>query len=375
MKASSARVAGRFLAAKDWGDPSQMISAYRSTLTAFQQELARLQTDVLGKFTTNDPYVSRLIRGPLSFKLAPLVRAGRPLADWIIQTRVIPAGKTKAIELAVRTVESMARVPKDIPGWYEKNAGRLNLLLEAASWPERSGASEAASQVLKVGPFEVHNTIGADDKHFKEIADLVENAVRSLSTTRDFKKVLYGPVFVVGQLKQSKTLAWYSITDDDVYVRSLAKKGRDDLQSLIHELGHRYWFKFASQDQKRAIITLYRSLGFAKVEMPNEGDPLPIPLKGHPTTPTIVKKTVEFHRGRPRVVFQLSTGGYVLASDVEKILSTKAAFPSMYSATNYEEFFAECFSFYTLGQLKPDLASKFEAALSGQPAVSSVGVI
>lgn len=39
-------------------------------------------------------------------------------------------------------------------------------------------------------------------------------------------------------------------------------------------------------------------------------------------------------------------------------------FPSRYSMTDSQEFFAECFAFYTLGRLKPDLAKRFEEALS-----------
>jgi len=50
---------------------------------------------------------------------------------------------------------------------------------------------------------------------------------------------------------------------------------------------------------------------------------------------------------------------------VQKWLRTKAVFPSLYSATDPDEFFAECFAFYTMGTLKPDLAVQFEAAIKG----------
>ena len=365
------RVAARFLSAKVWGDPSGMISDYRGALTAFQTSVTRniaFATQSFSRFsvTSSDllqKAVAKATRGALSHTFVPLLHTARPLSEWVIQTRVIPAGKAKSLEMAARLVGSIARVPQDIPDWYEKNAARLNLLLEAASWPEKSGEGVAAEQVLTVGPFKVHNTIGADDKQFKEIQGLVENAARALSTTRDFKKVLYGDVYVVGQLRQSTTLAWYKVASDDVYVRSLAKKGGDDLHSLIHELGHRYWYKFTTPDQQRNINRLFMDLGTASapaVTRPKVGDVLPVPVKGSKGVNYIIVKD-------DGVTYQTEPKGAFSVRDVMRILTTKAksteTFPSQYSMTDSVEFFAECFAFYTLGRIKPDLSAKFESAL------------
>jgi hypothetical protein len=372
---SASRVASRFLAAKEWGDPSAMISQYRAALTAFQGSVTKLQSSVAETFSRYNvapnrdaaKQIAKATRGTLSLTLVPLVKAARPLAEWIIQTRVIPPRKTKSVELAARAVGSMARVPQDIPAWYEKNNARLNLLLEAASWPERSasGSGDAASQITTVGPFKVHNTIGADAKHFKDIRGLIENAARSIATTRDFKKVLYGDVFIVGQLKQSNTLAWYNYRDDDVYVRSLAKKGFDDLQSLVHELGHRYWFKFATPDQKKAITTLFYRTGVSAAQVgsaldrllhtPNPGDKLPFRVRGVKGDPIVDRVENE--------LVYLVGGGRLLARDVSKILGVQLAFPTTYASKNVEEFFAECFAFFVHGRLKPDLADAFRKAL------------
>ena len=374
MTPCAVRVATRYLSAKVWGDPSGMISDYRGALTAFQTGLTRVTesaTQTFSRYTPSTPReqemvqkaVAKATRGALSHTMVPLIQTARQLSEWVLQTRVIPAGKAKAVEMAARSVQSMARLPQDIPDWYEKNAARLNLLLEAASWPEKSGEGDAASQVVTVGPFKVHNTIGADAKQFKEIQGLVENATRALSTTRDFKKVLYGDVYVVGQLRQSHTLAWYKIQSDDVYVRSLAKKGGDDLQSLIHELGHRYWFKFATQDQKRAIQRLFLDLSVApapKVKRPTVGDELPVPVKGAKGIKfIIVKDTGDIYETAPKGRFPVRA----VLNMMETAAKGEAVFPSRYSMTNDQEFFAECFAFYTMGRMKPVLVKKFEAAL------------
>lgn len=295
---SALRVASRYLAAKEWGDPTQMVSNYRKILTDFQSSLTALQQRSL-QIASGVPNESL----PRVFvPLVPLVNATRPLVDWVIQTRAIPPGKAKAVEMVARLMAGMKRLPNDPVDWNQKNGARLNLLLEAASWPARSTGGAGTLQAESVGPFKVHNTIGANEKQFKEIQGLVESAARALSTTRDFKKVLYGDVFIVGQLKDSGTAAWYSLKDDDVFVRSLAKKGVDDLESLVHELGHRYWWRFTTPDQRRAIQSLFTGLD-------------------------------------------------------------KRLFPSRYSMTDYMEFFAECFAFYTLGKMKPDLLKKFEGVL------------
>ena len=337
------RVASRFLFARDWGDPDSILQAFHTSLTNFRKTYEAFR---------DNPYNG----GVLSRAMVPVIHSGRPLAEWVIQTRAIPAGRTKDVELAARVIGSMRKLPRDIPQWYDNNNVHLGLLLEAATWGDRSTGTSAGGEIATVAPFKVHNTIGADAKQFKEIQGLVKSAVTSLNTTRDFKKVLYGDVFVVGQLRQSRTLAWYSVQEDDVYVRSLAKKGFDDLHSLVHELGHRYWFKFATAGQKKAVHTLFVALSYASSpRMPKAGDTLPVPLRGVKVPPVITKQEGLF--------YHLSTGGRVKVLDVMKILKVTANFPTQYSSKNVDEFFAECFAFYTLGRLKPDLSAKFESAL------------
>lgn len=336
-------VATRFLTAKVWVNPEKLLSAYQGELVALKRGFQ----------------IGWSNQG-LRISLSHVLNAARPLADWVIQTRSIPAGKSKAVELAARLVTNIARVPTDAVAWYGKNSGKLDLLLEAAQWGERASTeSDDNLEVATVGPFKVHNTIGANAKQLGEIKGIVENAVRSLGTTLDFRKVLYGDVFIVGQLKQSTTLAWYSVTEDDVYVRSLMKKGIDSLKSLTHELGHRYWFKFFPTDAKQRVLKLYYDLGSQRPELPDlkVGDLLPVEVRGAKGPITIVSRT--------GLTLGLSTGGAVSMMDVQKFLRNKAVFPTVYAAKNVEEFFAECFAFYTMGTLKPDLAAQFEAAIKG----------
>ena len=351
---SPSRVAARYLQAKEWlFSADSMTSSYAWDLKQFQK--------VLEEERTRDPRPNPYI---INRVFIPLIHRGREFTEWALQTRVIPAGKSKPLEMAARLF-GLQRQPKDVVKWYDTNKDRLEFLLEVGKWKERSTSADSGLELATAGAFKVHNTIGADEKHFEELQGLVSSATKAIQPVLDFKKVLYGDVFVVGQLKQSKTLAWYNVKDDDVYLRSLAKKGFDDLSSLVHELGHRYWFKFATMEQKKAVATLFYELSSkgraTQITRPKVGDPLPVPLKGSKEVPIITKDT-----GR---TFELSTGGYVNADSLLKILQQQAAakgvFPSAYSMTNYEEFFAECFAFYVLGRMKEDLATSFEKALKG----------
>lgn len=336
--------------AKEWGSVDGLISIYKSSLEGLQATIEAER----GREWVN--------ARRLQYALVPVMEHGRNLASWVLQTRSIPPREAKSLELVSRLLGSIRRMPRDILAWWDKNNARLWFLLKASKWAERSEDQGGAPGVVKVGPFTIHNTIGVDYKLFGNIKALVEAAVRSISTTLDFKKVLYGDVYIVGQLKDSRTLAWYAIKDDDVFVRSMAKKGHNDLRSLIHELGHRYWFKFMSRSAQDAVRALYHRMlnqgNSKRIEMPKIGEPLPVPIRGQKEPPIVTN----FDGG----YFHLSTGGRVKFQQVFKImrqLQVVEAFPSAYAATKLEEFFAECFAFYVMGELSEGLAQDFEAAL------------
>jgi len=350
MALSPSRVASRYLLSREWGDPGVVWASYNKALTA-------LGLNVAQEKSRDRP--NSLI---LKHYFVPVVNTGRVLAAWAVETRAIPEGKAKALELAARLM-GLVRVPSDIIRWYETNLPKLEFLRGAIHWKERSAEPSGGLGLTTVGPFKVHNTIGAQEKQLKEIQGLVKAAVKAITPVMDFKKVLYGDVFVVGQLRQSRTLAWYFVQEDQVYIRNLAKKGVDDLASLIHELGHRYWFKFARADQKRNISGLYYKLGSdarrEDVPVLKAGDLLPLNLKGEDAPRVITKVTP--------LSYELGSGVSVKIRDVEGIVKRKAVvgklFPSGYSMKNVEEFFAECFSFYILGKLPSLLVPQFEAAL------------
>jgi hypothetical protein len=327
--------------------PEDLVSDYRMALSVFQELVEDLRTPKRGQTALFSRH-----------GLNPTIVSGRKLVEWVLQTRAIPSGEERFLETVARIFGTIKSAPRNPIVWYDKNRPWLLYLLKAAEWGKR----EAVQEVATVGSFRVHNTIGADEKQFATIQALFADAEVALFSTLDFRKTLYGDVFVVGQIRQMSTLAWYSMKEDDVYIRSLSQRGVDDLLNLIHELGHRHWYRFTNPSQRRAISRLYvklRSASSVSVKLPKVGDPMPVPISGLRTVPTII--------GYDGTRYHLSSGGSVPARSVSNILHTqqiREKFPTAYSMTNIYEFFAECFALFTLKRLSPELAAEFEAALT-----------
>ena len=344
-----------------WTNPGAVWLAYNKALVNLDAVVAREK---------KQPWPNRYF---LQDAFSAVVERAREMADWALQTRAIPKGEAKALELATRLV-TIIRVPSNIISWYDTNRQKLDFLLQTMTWGEKSSGSAGSLDLATVGPFKVHNTIGAKEKQFKDLQALVKSAVRVITPVMDFKKVLYGDVFIVGQLRQARTLAWYSPSQDEVYLRNLARKGIDDLESLVHELGHRYWFKFATPNQKRNISLLYMDLGISarNVRVPDlkPGDVLPVPVRGLEPPLVITSITPRSYVITPR---KLPVGvlpgatATVSIDAVQGLMKQKAVtgklFPTAYSMKNDVEFFAECFAFYVLGKLPKDLVPQFEKAM------------
>jgi len=150
---------------------------------------------------------------------------GRDLVRWVLETRAIPPGKAKSVELMARSFLEYepTRPPRKIDSWWTKSRDGIHLLLETQGWPEKSldAPTEAGVQeVQKVGPFTVHNTVHLEGKKLASTLEVIEQATAAVSRAGSkASRVLYGDIRVVGRLLQPKSLAWYFVKDDEVYLR------------------------------------------------------------------------------------------------------------------------------------------------------------
>lgn len=319
-------------------------------MVLFPQDVDALARHLPPGTTGSTPYVDWKQVGRIWLSL---VTNARVVGDWILNTRAIPQGKAKALEMSLRPLAKTRT--NDMAKWWTANEKYMRFLVEAIQWPERTENTSEVPEIISVPPFKVHNTLHLMGDKLKAARSLVEKAVSDLKAHPRLARVMYGDIYLVGKLREGNTLAWYRVSTDDLYVRAETKYGFGDTHSLLHELGHRYWYKFLNSAQQRDwSMWFYRVKHNGKAALPQPGEVVDISFKGV-KPPAIVKSvTSDF--------LELANNGLRYPLDkIMSVLNQKANYPSQYSAKNEEEYFAECFGFYAMGVLKDPHKSFFES--------------
>ena len=275
---------------------ARWVEASTAAFADFEKAIADLQR------MARDNFVTRLNGGPVNLRelnLAwlSLVKNGQKVCDRLMEERVIPKKLNKGFEMAYRLFSTARKMPAytrrrgldpiKFAAWWKKTEKRCELVVRGWNeWDEKSAGGEA---LFNLGSFTVHNILGAsgdDLEGFKTSLGKAERLIRSNSNiVPNFNKVLYGEVFFVPQLTKGHTIAWYDWSKDKVYVRkNKASWGADEVHSIIHELGHRYYRKFADKDAKSQWLRHHWRVGRRTPEVPDlvEGEELPIRVKGAP---------------------------------------------------------------------------------------------
>lgn len=336
----------------------------------YREKVARFDAEVRASVPREQERAWRYYNASLQGSWKWLAYYGREVVLWVVETRSFPAGKAKAVELAARLFPSgsSARPPRDVPAWWEKNAKHALLLVEALDWPEKKEAPlgegvGGVQEKFAVGPFMMHNTLHLEGDKLASTVALLEAASQKIrgASPGSLADVLYGDVLVVGRIRQANKLAWYFIADDTLYLRPHLKVGRGELHNLIHELGHRYWYKSLSSTAQREWNTTYylmKNTQSPRVKTPQVGDTIDISFKGR-DEPPVVEAIVP---GRGGLSYKLVGGGFVSTMVVYKALLSQAIaakFPTPYAATSAEEYFAEAFALHVLGTLPEAHEAKF----------------
>ena len=281
---------------------------------------------------------------------------------WVLQTRSIPVGRFKALEMVIRCLEGLASqrwnyTPEEVMAWRDAHGHRLPLLHNATGWGERA----FGRQMVDCGGIVVHNTAGVSAERFKVIQTQVADVSRAIRATRDHHRVIYGSIYLAGQILPLPEFrmreAWYDIDRDDLYFRDAHQ---DTRRWVAHELGHRYWYQFMDQPRRDRVETLYGILlrESAQMSLPtlHVGEIFPIPLDDKGTRPTMTEVT------RSSVSFE--NGWTMSRRSIERTLAEEMGvgtlFPSWYSRKNVSEFFAECFAHDVVGGLPQGLRDRWD---------------
>jgi len=295
-----------------------------------------------------------------------LMNLGYKIAEGILSTRSIPARQAKGLEMAYRLFSQSRRMPKDAYKWWAKNQKRCLLIITAANqWPEKQ---EGTDELFVLGSFRVHNTVGATGPELESLKKTVEMAEKMArrNPVKGFTRTVYGDIHVVARLTKAHHAAWYHYGDDSLYLRRAKRTGMDEVQSLVHELGHRYWAKFAPKEAKLAWLRHHNQVSGkpVDVEMPEVGDPVPVVhIRGLKGDPVVSRKDgANFYFDVKGEVFSIP---YMRLYKLMREQTRRTTnFPTAYAAKDHEEHFCEALKLLAAGALTDEHAIPFKAIWS-----------
>ena len=295
---------------------------------------------------------------------------GRQWMAHVIDTKAIPPKKNKAVEMLARLFSKKHswKGPRNGPlKWYKDNERRWALLPETKRWEDRS---EEGGGVWNVGPFRVHDIVNAKPEERERITGIIEKALKVSGRTglTGFKRVLYGDIYVVGQIGRKNWAAWYMPAKDAIYMRVSGKgiSEMDATQTLIHELTHRYKSKFLSRDVWQVWRQYHYDLGKKNVEpeMPAKGERIPFKINN--------KFYVYGGRGNMGERLLDAKGEIVHVVDPIKFhdwfkkTADRGKYPTAYASTDAEEHLCEAASMRAMRKLKKPHATYFTQIMRGE---------
>lgn len=303
----------------------------------------------------------------------PLAR----LARGVLQNYQLSAGSRKWVTWLIKKTQTRFKItwpiftlPHQVEEGFKalfefKKAvdTALEVVATAPAISEGSGLSYTA------GGFSLVNTGGFSDEVMRVMQDALNRADRLLKGS-GLGKVCYGKVYVTRQVnKNNNVLAYYTIGTDDLYVRAGKEKlSKRALLTIIHELGHRFDFKFLKDQQGK--IELYRSLmrkAASPLKPPQVGDTAPYATGGEATVTDVDDRYVYFvSPSGAKDKMTIRRWWDSVPSEVKlQAHPTYEGFVTPYAATNPVENFAEMFAFYVTGDLPINQSVEFEKLVFG----------
>ena len=250
---------------------------------------------------------------------------------------------------------------------FEQYEAQLKTIQEAIAKGVPHGAEGGEATKLPAGPFTVVNTGGFSDEDMETAVKLVTKAT-ALLKQHGYGKVCYGDIYLSNTVGPPRWAAFYSTDKDEMFIRGNLKRKFDSaLHTIIHELGHRYEYRFLKGNVTR---DLYRAID-RQTEMSEEK--LPWPKSGE----RVMQKGVVFevvtteYTGRSvQVKLKMTDGSpgvYKVPLQGYHQLTGKrnpaGKFVSQYARKDQHENFAEMVAHHCLGTLPQEQVDLLEAII------------
>jgi hypothetical protein len=351
----AARVAHRYLIGKV--QPGRLTSEFQKALEAIDQG----DPEPLVKFCQG--VIDVINPGGSSGEVAP----------WYWALGTAKRNNIKALLHGLRDVTALKHELAKDPGKY-KFFVRVDDWLKSLRTLELA-VKESGPREIQHGPWKVIPMEGITQKEVTRCLDLLDQASAKLRGS--FPQVIYGDVYLSTHLKHT-TGAQYTPSGDAVYVKvpALDRFSGGPLHPIIHELGHRFDYKFLNKDIKkrfwdlstrkvRETIQYDRGLR-SKVadEVVEMSRQMALGKTPHAPSPELVawlpycdapkQQTSAFLAGK--ITEQELHKSIMGTRDVEVMTDRVLHGPlavSSYGATKPSENWAEAFAFYALGLAMP----------------------
>ena len=268
-----------------------------------------------------------------------------PLA---LECKITPKTHRTKIEALYRLLESTRSF--SVVLFFCTHFDALQALADANTWPNVADSKDA-----KVGSFTLVNQTKKDPAAVVKTVELAEKLIRQ-SDIPNVKSVLYGPVIIATKLVAS-SLAFYKTKQDTIYIQELKSYSHVVEQTLLHEIGHRYYQKFAKAKSKTEWGKHHDEVGKSGRKL-EEGDIVYLSDGAYEYYGTD-------YQGSGKKVRMLA----LLRNPVSKkpvghldyeVASRSISYPTYYARTDAEEHFCEAFAMYLLGTLQPEHFAAFE---------------
>jgi len=119
-------------------------------------------------------------------------------------------------------------------------------------------ASPSTQKETRVGMFRIRNVGDYGPSTIEAAAQALRTAATRIAR-RGERRLLYGPVLLVMKHQfaavmtdKDSTAALYQRSKDRLWIDALAADRREAAERITHELGHRLWFRFLSEEQREA---------------------------------------------------------------------------------------------------------------------------
>lgn len=236
------RVVRRYAAAVD---AKAILRAFRSQRAAIERAL-----------TAENVEESRRLFVALGESLQPLANA----LEGVVIQRSDEQRKLKNVKQWLHRIrypfkpEYLNEPDGEVTSWIWGSLDTIEEALQSISRvADRIQGYQAIEKEFQHGPFKIINKYGFRAEEYSEPLQLLDLAVSKLEGA-GLRSLAYGLVYLE---KASGYAGIYHSSDDTIGLNVEAKNRFSSLYTVIHEFGHRYWYKNLSSAQRDAYEDVY----------------------------------------------------------------------------------------------------------------------